>query len=83
MVKKSTKSRKLKTSTRIFYFVVGISIASILLVFSFQWDLLPFQITIYGKVITSYFLASIIVLIGIFASTMIKSSITGKKEVDI
>lgn len=80
---KTKKSSKLDLSKRIIYFVSGMIIASTLLVFSFQWDLLPFEITGFGINITPYALAFFIVLIGVFASTLIKSGLRGKRELDV
>ncbi len=68
--------------TRIIFFILGIIIASIILVYSFQWDLLPFTVVWFGFDVTPYALASFIVLLGILASTLIKSGITGKKKID-
>jgi len=80
--KKKRKSTKLNLPKRILYFVSGLVLASALLLFSFQWNLLPFQITALGNDITPYALAFIIVMIGVFASSLIKSGLKGNRELD-
>ena len=76
------KNTKMGLGKRIFLFSFGIVLASTLLIFSFQWQLLPFTITALGYDITPYALAGILVLTGVFASTLIKSGIRGKAELD-
>lgn len=78
MVKKKT----IDLRKRILIFLIGISIASVLLIFSFQWELLPFSFTALGYDVTPYALSSILVLLGVFASSLIKSGITGKQQFD-
>lgn len=88
MVKSKNKT-KLKKRThlnipkRIIYFSFGIFIASVLLMYSFQWNLLPFQITAMGIDITPYALSFFLVLIGVYASSLIKSGLKGNRELDV
>ena len=73
---------RLTLGRRILYFTIGLVVASGLLVFSFQWNLLPFTITALGQDVTSYALAGILVIISIFAGTLIKSGLLGEVILD-
>lgn len=75
--------KKMGLNRRIFYFLIGSIMASILLIFGFNWELLPFRITGLGYDITPFALSFIFVLIGIFASTLMKSGLIGKSELDM
>ena len=79
----ANKNTKLDIPKRIIYFSIGLIGASMLLVFSFQWDLLPFRFTFLTYDITAYMLASILVMTGVFASSLIKTGLTGKKQIDV
>ncbi len=78
----SKQKRKITPARRITYFLVGMFIASAILVFSFQWNLLPFTITALGQNVTSFALASLLVLLSVFAGTLIKSGILGEVIMD-
>lgn len=75
--------KSIKINIRIFYFLIGMIILSILLIFSFQWQLLPFKLVLFGNDITMYALPPILILISIFGSSLLKTSLTGKKGIDI
>jgi len=78
----SKKKKQLSMSKRILYFVIGIGIASSLMVFSFQWNLLPLTLTAAGIDVTPYALSAIIVLASVFAGSLIKSAVLGQAEMD-
>ena len=64
-------------------FVFGMALAIGLIIYSVNWDDLPVQFTLVGgRVITVYVMASILVMTGIMATTLIKSGIYGKWKLD-
>lgn len=73
---------KLSPGRRVLYFTIGIILGSGLIVFSFQWNLLPFTITALGQDITAYALAGILVMVSVFAGTLIKSGLLGEVILD-
>lgn len=76
MKKKNIK--ELSIPARILYFIIGLSILTTLMIYSIQWELLPFTITFFSKNITQYVLPAIFVFIGIIASALLMASFDGK-----
>jgi hypothetical protein len=74
--------KQLPAITRIIYFVLGLIIASALIVYAVSWNNLPFTMSMIGVSINQWVIAGIMVLIGIFASTLIKSALLGKTRLD-
>lgn len=72
------KNKELGITTRILYFIIGLIILTALMVYSIQWNNLPFAITFLENNITSYVLPAIFVLIGIIASALLLSAFDGK-----
>ena len=67
---------------RILLFVVGMALAVFLMLWVVNWNDLPFQFVVSGQVVTPYFMASLVVIAGILATTLIKSGILGKWKLD-
>lgn len=82
MVKRKKKS-EISIFQRFSYFSIGLFIAMGIMIYSFKWEMLPFEFTFGGVNITPYALSGIIVIFGIFASSLIKSGLKGKKELDV
>lgn len=76
MVKR--KQTELSLSVRILYFVIGLTILTALMIYSIQWDNLPFGIFFFSYNITSYVLPAIFVLVSIIAGALLMSSFDGK-----
>lgn len=75
---------KISMSKRQLYFVLGMLITTTIVVFSFQWDIItPTFLGVSNPILTKYVVAFIIVLIGAFGSSLVKTAITGKGEVDL
>jgi hypothetical protein len=66
--------------SRIFSIAIGLSIASLLLIYSVRWEALPIQFTIGAANVTPYFMAVALVIASLFAMTLIKSGIKGEYE---
>lgn len=75
-------NKKLTFGQRFLYLLLGFVISMILLVYSFNWEKLPFSFAFMGNDITPYVLAFLIVVLGLLASTLIKSGFKGKREFD-
>ena len=73
---------KLSSPMRVLAFIVGMTLAIGLLVYSIRWEDLPIQINMAGQDVTVYALAGFLVLIGIMAHTMIKSGLLGEMRLD-
>lgn len=82
MAKKRSSKNELKALTRIVYFIIGLALLSALLLYSVQWDALPFRVYNLGSDITPYALASLLVLLSILGGTLVKSALYGRFELD-
>ena len=82
--KKSVKllGQKLGPIKRIIYLILGLAGLVTLLMYSFNFEKLPFQITIFSQDITTIILAVAMVILGIIFSTLLKSGAKGKFELD-
>lgn len=74
--------RKESIEKRILYFIIGMAILVFLAVYSFNLMDLP-RITFIGIDITVYAFPPILILFGIYGSSLVKSAFTGKKEIDV
>ena len=74
--------KPLSPITRILYFVIGIIMASALIVYAVSWNNLPVTLSLIGVEINQWVVAGFMVLIGILASSLIKSAILGKTRLD-
>ena len=68
--------------SRIGLFLIGLSIAVFLFIFSFDYETLPFQINAVGYNITTFAFATFVIITGIIAGTLIKSGVLGKYRLD-
>ena len=82
MVTKSKLKKRFNPTIRVVYFIVGLALLTLLLLYSIQWELLPFRVMNFGQDITPYALASGLVLTSIFGGTLIKSAIYGEWNLD-
>ena len=80
---KKQKNNKESLSNRLIYFIMGMGILTALTVVSIQWDLLPFKIMILGKDITPYALTPMLIFVGILGSSLLSSSFSGNRKIDI
>lgn len=76
MTNKNTK--QLSLTARILNFIIGLVILTVLMIYSIQWDNLPFAITFFEQNVTSYVLPAVFVLTGVIASALLLSSFDGK-----
>lgn len=74
--------KKLDPIKRIIYLGLGLAGLVVLLMYSFNFEKLPFQITIFNQDITTIILAVAMVVLGIIFSTLFKSGAKGKLELD-
>ena len=73
---------KISISKRSIYFIIGMVILTFLMIFSFQWDELPFSFVAFGKDVTKYTLPPFLILLGAMGTSLLKSGITGKEQFD-
>lgn len=77
------KQKLLSMPKRLTVLIAGFVIAILLLIYSINWDTLGLNITFAGEIgITRWVLASIVVTMGIIASSLIKSGLIGKWKLD-
>lgn len=74
--------KKIRPVTRIVIFIIGMTLAVFLLLYSFVWAEFPIQVTALGYNVTNIFMACMIVLLGIVAGTLIKSGVLGVWRLD-
>ena len=72
------KQKPLSIPVRIIYFIIGLSILTVLMVYSIQWENLPFGIFFFSYNVTSIVFPAIFVLVSIIAGGMIMAGFDGK-----
>ena len=70
--------KELSMNERIIYFIIGIVIAIILFIGTFNFESLPISISIIGFNSSTFFIAGFFIMAGIFAGALIKTALTGK-----
>jgi len=70
--------KKLSIPIRILYFIIGLTVLTTLMIYSVQWNNLPFGIFFLSINITSYVFPAIFVLVSIIAGALLMSSFDGK-----
>jgi len=70
--------KKLKPSTRIVAFLIGLIIGCFMLAYSFNYDAFPYDFSILGYQLTRWVLIACLVLLTVFASWLIQISIRGR-----
>lgn len=72
------KTKPLSIPIRILYFIIGLTILTVLMVYSIQWENLPFGIFFFSYNVTSIVFPAIFVLVSIIAGALLMSSFDGK-----
>lgn len=75
---KKQNIKQLSIPTRILFFCIGLIVLTLIMVYSIQWNNLPFAITFFENNITSYILPVVFVLISIIAGALLMASFDGK-----
>lgn len=81
-MKKPAKSKPIHPATRLLFFIIGMTGAVVLLVYSIRWEDLPFSFTLGGMNVTPWAMAGFLVLASIGFYTLIKSSLLGEWRLD-
>ena len=74
--------KKLSFPIRLLYFIVGMVLATAIIIYGVTWANPIFDLSVVGVSVNTWITAAFIVLIGIFAGTLIKSAILGKNRLD-
>lgn len=80
--KTGPKNKDLPIWLRLGLIVFGLGGAIVLIVYSFRWEDLPFQITLASHDITPWAVAGYLVLMALVFNTALKSGLLGKWRLD-